>query len=135
MNLDILNEHLFCLTQYQAANERLLRMRAVILGAQNYDGMPHASGVSDKTAAIAIAIAGQEEDVKRLAKEVAASQQRINLFCDQIQDNRCKLIFRLRFLSGMSWDEVAFTIGGGNTADTVRMAAYRYLQTPQAAAF
>ena len=135
VTLETLNDHLFILQQLQAAEERLYHMRAVILGAQTYEGMPHGTGVYDKVSALAIAIANQEAEVHKLRKAVNESRQKIEPFVSHIPDNRCKVIFDLRFLCGLPWEEVAAAMGGKNTSDTVRMAAYRYLQATQAAQF
>lgn len=135
MTLEALNDHLYILNQLQQAEERLESMKAVILGAQQYDGMPHGSGVSDKVAALAIALSKQEAEIAKLRKAVRESEKRILPFIDSIPDNRCKIIFELRFHCGLQWGEVANAIGGGNTSDTVRMTAYRYLQSGKASSF
>lgn len=42
-------------------------------------------------------------------------------------DAHMRRILQLRYVQGLSWDEVAARIGGGNTEDSVRKAAGRYL--------
>ena len=135
MTLEVLNDHLYILNQLQAAEERLQSMKAVILGAQRYDGMPHGHEVSRNSENLAILLENQVADVNRLESMVEKSEIEVRRFVDSINDNRTKVIFNLRFLCGLPWDDVAHTIGGGNTSDTVRMTAYRYLQTPQAVSF
>lgn len=49
-----------------------------------------------------------------------------------IHDNRTKLIFKLRFLCGFPWADVADVIGGRNTEEAVKSACYRYLQVADA---
>ena len=127
MTLEQLNEHLSFLWQWQAAKERLQSMRAVVLGAQQYDGMPHASGISDKVERLALIMADQEEDVNRLEKQLRKSTKAVTKFVNQISDERTRLIFRLRFIGGLSWDEVAKMIGGGNSPEAVKMCCYRFL--------
>lgn len=131
MTLELLNEHLHLLWELQSARERLEALRASVLGAQKYDGMPHASGVSDKVALMAIAMTDQEADVNRLEKMIKKSGKSVKKYVDGITDNRTKLIFNLRFCCGMTWAEVAQAIGGRNTPETVKMACYRYLTHEQ----
>lgn len=45
----------------------------------------------------------------------------------QCQDEHVRRILRMRYIQGLSWNEVAAKIGGGNTEDSVRKAAGRYL--------
>lgn len=131
MTLETLNEHFYTLKQYHDAQERLAIMRATILGAQKYDGMPHASGKSDKVARLALVLASQEEDVERLEKMVRHSEKQIVKFVCKISDNRTKLIFNLRFCCGLPWSEVADMVGGGNTEEAVKMCCYRYLMSEE----
>ncbi len=131
MTLDILNEHLHTLWEYQAASERLEAIRAVVLGAQRIDGMPHGTGVSNKIEQLAIIMSDQESDVQRLEKMLRKSEKIVRRFVDGIPDNHQKLVFKLRFLCGMSWAEVAKALGGKNTPESVKMMCYRFLMYAQ----
>lgn len=128
MTLEELNEHLYVMQQYQAAVDRIESMTAVMLGAQKLDGMPHGTSVGDKTAALAIAIAEQKKDLESLKRAAEASMSQVKAYCESIQDRLVKVIFRLRYVGGMTWAEVAISIGGGNNRDTVRQTVYRYLK-------
>lgn len=127
MTLAELNGHLDMLTQLQEAKESLSNMQAKILGASQYDGMPHAHEAARRTENLSIILEGQLEDVARLERIVRKSEAPIREWIDSIEDNRTKLIFSLRYLAGMKWADVAEYIGGGNSFDSVRMAVYRYL--------
>lgn len=127
MTLQRLNEHLNMLLQLQEAKEALGSMRSQILGAVNYDGMPHGHEVSRNTENLSILLSAQIADVNRLEAMVDQSEIEVRQFIDSIEDNRTRLIFSLRFLCGLKWEAVAVMIGGGNTAEAVSMACYRYL--------
>ena len=58
-------------------------------------------------------------------KEMSVIRQEI----DDINDEYLRSIITYRFIKGMSWRQVAFRIGGGNTEDAVRMAYNRYLKS------
>lgn len=128
MTLQDLNGHLDMVVQLQDAKEALSNLEAKILGAQQFDGMPHSQEASRKTEQLAALLEAQREDVRRLERIVARSEVEVKAFIETIKDNRTRLIFRLRFLCGCKWEDVAGLIGGKNTRDAVRHVCYRYLQ-------
>lgn len=91
-------------------------------------GLPHVSGISDKTA-----IAAEIADVKAIieAKKIqaVAEYNRLNRYIASVDDSLMRQILALRHIDGMEWDRVASSIGGGNTGDGVRMAHARFLRT------
>lgn len=129
MTLQELNGHLDMVLQLQEAKESLINLQAKILGAQQYDGMPHSHDASRKTEQFAAMLGSQREDVQRLEKIVARSEVEVKSYIDSIDDSRTRLIFRLRFLCGCKWEEVADMIGGRNSENSVKHICYRYLQT------
>lgn len=46
---------------------------------------------------------------------------------ERINDSLVRQILLCRYIDGMSWTQVALQVGGGNTADSVRKIAERYL--------
>ena len=50
-------------------------------------------------------------------------------YISDIYDSQLRSIFLMRFLKGYSWTKIANEIGGGNTADSVRMQVTRYLSS------
>ena len=107
-------------------------MQAKILGASQYDGMPHAHEAARRTENLSIILEVQLEDVARLERIVKRSEAPVREFIGKIEDNRTKLIFSLRYLAGMKWENVAMYVGGGNSIDSVRMTVYRYLNASNA---
>ena len=53
----------------------------------------------------------------------------VTAYITQIPDDQTRMIFRLRFLRGLTWSEVAALIGGRNTESAVKNICYRYLET------
>ena len=128
MTLTELNEHLDLVQRFQQAKELLQNLwDAAEPGAQNMDGMPHSTGVSDKVGNLASEIADMEADMHQLEQQVKESEAQITSFIFSIDDLQIRLIFRLRFIRGMRWQDVATTVGGKNTEESVKMACYRYL--------
>lgn len=62
-----------------------------------------------------------------LRGEIQSREASAAAFIGGIDDAQTRLIFRLRFLRGWTWKRIARTIGGGNTADSVRKMYARYL--------
>ena len=131
MTLQDLNIHLDLVKELQTAREDLSNMQSLILGAQQYDGMPHAHNASRKTETIAIAFERQLEEVSRLEKIVSNSEVEVIAFINSISDSRTKLIFRLRFLCALKWEDVATMISGNNSTESVKMQCYRYIHPQQ----
>lgn len=64
---------------------------------------------------------------KRQSEMMDVKMDALNLIAG-IDDVQTKRIIFLRFIKGLSWEQVAIKIGGGNTADGVRKRATRYIQ-------
>lgn len=128
MTLSELNQHFELIEKLARAREMLQSLRdAACPGAAVLTGMPHTPGVKDKVGDLAAEIVDMDARVRFLEAEVKASEDAIMPFIQSIDDDQTRLIFRLRFLRGLAWKEVAAVIGGRNSEDSVRMVCYRYL--------
>ena len=66
-----------------------------------------------------------------LRQRLERQKNKIELFVAGILDSETRRIFRYRYIDGTvmpSWQWIAFQIGGGNTADGVRMKHKRFLK-------
>lgn len=97
------------------------------LGAQVITGMPHAPGVRDTVGDLVVEIEDVKGEIKHLRIEMDRVEREISSYIETIPDIQTRLIFRLRFLRCMTWDEVADTIGGRNTVSGVKKTCYRYI--------
>lgn len=104
-----------------------LEMKA-LPGARALDGMPHAPGVSDMVGTYAAEIADLREIISRKQERCLRERLRLERYIDSIDDSLLRQIFTLRFISGLPWNQVAMHIGGGNTAESVRQAAKRFIK-------
>ena len=52
----------------------------------------------------------------------------INRYVENIDDSLIRQIIILRHVNGLTWEQVAASIGGNNTADSVRMMHDRFLR-------
>lgn len=66
-----------------------------------------------------------------LLRRLDVQKQAIERFIHSIPDSITRRIFTYRYIDGSvrpSWQWIAFKIGGGNSADSVRMTHNRYLK-------
>lgn len=104
-----------------------LRAKSTSPGSPRFDGMPHSKSNVSKVERYA-------EEIADLGAIIAAKQQqcihernRLERYINDIDDSRLRMIFKLRFVNGLQWPQVAAHIGGNNTAKSVSKACYRYL--------
>ena len=95
--------------------------------AVKISGLPHVGGISNKTA-IAAQIADCRAVIEAKVQLSVVEYNRLNRYIANVQDSLTRQIMALRFVNGMSWNQVAMCVGGGNTADGVRMLVNRYLK-------
>ena len=129
MTLEELNAHLILIQKLVEARELHATMQAAALTASRLDTMPRAAGLGDRTAALAVKIAEQEEVVALYERLVRDSETEIKAWIDTISDNRTNVIFYLRFICGYEWRDVAEVIGGRNTENSVKSLAYRFFHS------
>ncbi|MBR2132267.1 MAG: hypothetical protein IJ955_06980 [Oscillospiraceae bacterium] len=130
MTLQELNQLFELRERLAKAQEMIDALRtAACPGAQVITGMPHTSGVKDKVGDLAVEIADMDERISYLEGEIERVKIPIVEWIKTIDDEQTRLIFRLRFVRGMAWKEVASVMGGNNTAANIRSICYRYLES------
>lgn len=123
------------LSNYYHLHGRLERNREMLsslyaaagLGAQVITGMPHAPGVSDSVGDLSIEIEELKSRISNLESKCAQEKKQLEAYISTIKDDQTRMIFRLRFLHCMTWRQVADSIGGRNSANSVKLICYRYL--------
>lgn len=124
------------LSKYYKLHERLERNREMLSslyaaagpGAQVITGMPHAPGVSDKVGDLAAELWDLQSKIDYLEQRCAEEKKKLEKYIGGIKDDQTRMIFRLRFIHCMTWLQVAETIGGRNTANSVKLICHRYLK-------
>ena len=128
MELDELNKHLDLIEKLHDVQEMYQNMEAKALGAQKITGMPHGTGVSDKVGLLATELADLSGRITYLREAIRESAGPIEEWVNTIEEDKTRMIFRLRFLHGYSWGEVAYYVGTGISEDTAKQVCYRYLK-------
>ena len=124
------------LSKYYKLHERLERNREMLSslyvaagpGAQVITGMPHAPGVPDKVGHLAAELWDLQSKIDYLEQRCAEEKKKLEKYIGGIKDDQTRMIFRLRFIHCMTWPQVAETIGGRNTANSVKLICHRYLK-------
>lgn len=133
MTLEKLNAHARLHQQLDEARELRASLEAAAgPGAQALTGMPHTPGYRDKLGDLAAEIADVSTDIERLEARIAQQEAEISAFIQTINDSHTRTVFRLRFLRGLGWGEVAAVVGGRNTASSVRSTCNRYFENLRA---
>lgn len=60
--------------------------------------------------------------------ELKRKKEAVTEFIMNIEDSQTRLIFKLRCLDGLTWNQIADRIGGLNSEDTMKKRFYRYLK-------
>ena len=128
MTLKELSQLYYLNREIEMDQQRLRELEVKALpGAQVITGMPHGSGVSDVVGRYAAEIADLRGIIEAKHQQCLYERSRLERYIAGIDDSLLRQILTYRFINGLPWHQVAACIGGGNTADSVRMACYRYL--------
>lgn len=82
----------------------------------------------DKVAKAATLIADTEKKIRNKLLELETARSEIVGYIMNIDDCQTRLIFKLRCLDNMSWNQVADKVGGMNSEYSVKKRFYRYLE-------
>lgn len=69
-----------------------------------------------------------QRQLKRRIDELVDLVEETYEYIDNIDDSLIRQIITLRYVNGLTWEQVAASIGGNNTADSVRMMHDRFLK-------
>lgn len=129
MTLQELNQHLDLREKLDKAEKLMASLRdAAEPGAAKLTGMPHAPGVNDKVGDLAVEIADMDARIEYLKAEIQKSEPAILAFIASVDDDQARMVFRLRFIRGMSWKEASAILGKYTSEASVKNACYNYLR-------
>ena len=83
---------------------------------------------ADTVAKAATLIADTERKIKSKLLELEMARSEIVGYIMSIDDCQTRLIFKLRCLDNMSWNQVADKVGGMNSEYSVKKRFYRHLE-------
>lgn len=130
MTLTELNRHLERVRELQGLRQLYTRMLdKAAPGAQRLDGMPHGAGPGNPTAELGTQLAELRTVIDRKQADLMASEAVVVAFIDLITDERMRWLFRLRFVGGLAWCEVAELMNPYTSEDAVKKLCYRQLES------
>lgn len=92
-------------------------------------GMPHSPNQAES---LVERIATDIVDIQAIiaAKQLQCIHERARLerYIDGIADSETRMVFRLRFINGLTWEQVAVHMGEGYMGDSLKKKCYRYLK-------
>ena len=94
---------------------------------QQTSGMPRGGGDQQKIERYVADIIDLKAIIAAKQQQCIHEQSRLERYIADIPDSLTRQIFQLRFISGLNWVQVAFSVGGGNTEEGVRKRVYRYM--------
>lgn len=94
----------------------------------NTSGAGFSGRISDKTA-IAAEIADAKNLLNELIHKRVREMNRIMRYISNVEDAWIRILLWHRYVNCMTWEAVAQSVGGGNTAANVRIACARYLRS------
>lgn len=91
-------------------------------------GLPHASGITDKTGKYAVELADLKELLEISLKKCFYELNRLYRFVESIEDSQMRMIISLRYINGLSWEQVAASVDSEASEDSIRMLHNRFLK-------
>ena len=115
--------------EIEEQQRRLAELESVATSCTaNITGLPKTDGIADKIAKYAIEIADLKGLLDLNLKKCFYELNRLNRYIQSVEDSQMRLILSLRYINGLSWRQIAFSIGGSTTEDSIRMLHNRFLK-------
>lgn len=127
MTIEELSEYYKYTVKIKALSDELAYLRGKQPGlCAKYSGSGRAGVISDSTGDTAAAIADKADELRRMKLLCEAERAKISDYVLSVKDPLISGMMYARFILGKSWYGVAMYVGGNNTADSCRMAVFRY---------
>lgn len=97
----------------------------------NMSGMPSGGGPSRKIENLVAEIVDLKTIIAAKQLQCIHERNRLERYIAEIPDSLTRQIMTLRFINGLPWSQVAYSIGGGNTEAGVKKNCYRYLKASE----
>lgn len=127
-----LNElrHLKKEIRYQIERVRRLEEKATSM-TQIIGGIPACKGITDRVAEYAPQIAHLKTLIQNNIRWCLHLQYKIESFIESIEESEIRQIFRLRYLEGKTWKQIAFAMTGAGDGSTQYKQHKEYLRKRQ----
>lgn len=130
MTLKELSQLYYLNREIERDQEQLEQLRARVSapGSPNYDGMPKSPSFENRLERYIAEMVDLEAIIQAKITQCLHERNRLERYIAEIPDSLTRQIFQLRFINGLTWVQIAFSVGGGNTEGSVKMICYRYIK-------
>lgn len=130
MTLKELSQLYYLDKEIELDRERLAELRANLLcpRSPNYDGMPRNPNPENALERCVAEIVDLEDVIQAKIEQRIYERARLERYISDIPDSLTRQIFTLRFIEGLTWEDVAAKAGGNNTAKNCSNICYRYIR-------
>ena len=130
MTLKELSQLYYLDKEIELDRERLAELRANLLcpRSPNYDGMPKNPNPENALERCVAEIVDLEDVIRAKIEQRIYERARLERYISDIPDSLTRQIFTLRFVEGLTWEDVAAKAGGNNTAKNCSNICYRYIR-------
>lgn len=130
MTLKELSQLYYLDREIELDRERLAELRADLLcpRSPDYDGMPRNPNPENALERCVAEIVDLEDVIRAKIEQRIYERARLERYISDIPDSLTRQIFTLRFVEGLTWEQVAAKAGGNNTAKNCSNICYRYIR-------
>lgn len=130
MTLKELSQLYYLDKEIELDRERLAELRADLLcpRSPDYDGMPRNPNPENALERCVAEIVDLEDVIRAKIEQRIYERARLERYISDIPDSLTRQIFTLRFIEGLTWEDVAAKAGGNNTAKNCSNICYRYIR-------
>ncbi len=130
MTLKELSQLYYLDREIELDRERLAELRADLMNPKipSYDGMPKSPNPDPAMERCVAEIADLEAIIQAKIEQRVYERSRLERYISDIPDSLTRQIFTLRFVEGLTWEQIAAKTGGYNTAKNCSNICYRYIR-------
>lgn len=130
MTIEELSAYYKYTVKIKALTDEIEYMRGKTVGlCATYGGVGGRSGaISDNTGNTATAAADKTRELEKIKMLCEVERAKISDYVLSVNDPLVSGMMYARFILCKSWYGVAMYVGGNNTADSCRMAVFRYVK-------
>lgn len=130
MTLKELSQLYYLDREIELDRERLAELRADLMNPKipSYDGMPKSPNPDPAMERCVAEITDLEAIIQAKIEQRIYERSRLERYISDIPDSLTRQIFTLRFIEGLTWEDVAAKAGGNNTAKNCSNICYRYIR-------
>lgn len=118
--------------EYDQQRLKELESKAGSPASPKLDGMPKAGTVQgSRLEALASEIIDLQAIIAAKQIQCIHERQRLERYIATVPDSLTRMIMTFRFVNGLPWAQVAYSVGGGNTEESVKKRVYRYIDSTE----